>query len=109
MARWPSRNCRPSSRRRSMPGTFNAVRALSAAAALGLMSGAGARAQVAPPTPVEEAARARDAFATGTLTRATGALEGDLWRGADARRLRSLIAAAPARPSGPAMGEVLRR
>lgn len=92
-----------------MPAISKSARALPAAALLGLLSAGGALAQVAPPTPVEETTLARDAFATGTLTRATGALEGDLWRGADARRLRALLAAAPARPSGPAMGEVLRR
>jgi len=66
-------------------------------------------AQTAPLTPIEQTALAKDAFAGGALSRAEGALPTDLWRGADAAALMSLLAAAPARPDGPSTGAALRR
>lgn len=66
-------------------------------------------AQTAPLAPVEQASLAQDAFATGLLDRDEGALEPDLWRGADARILSALLAAAPARPASPAIGVAARR
>ena len=68
-----------------------------------------ALAQTSLPPPVEETALARDAFATGTMTRGEGALAPDLWRGANVGRLNALLALVPARLAGPTTGEVLRR
>lgn len=68
-----------------------------------------ALAQTAPLAPVEEAALARDAFATGLLDRDAGALGADLWRGAQARVLAGLLAAAPSRPASPSIGVAARR
>ncbi len=69
----------------------------------------GAVAQVAPPEIVETAPLARDAFSTGTLTPATGALPPDLWRGAAPSTLEFLLENLPARPATPAIGEAMRR
>lgn len=65
-------------------------------------------AQVAPPAPVEQTSLASDAFATGVLSRADGALAADRWKGADPARLITLLADAPSRPSGPAIGAAMR-
>ena len=70
---------------------------------------AGAQAQTAPLSPVEQSSFARDAFATGLLDRDAGALGQDLWRGADARVLSDLLAAAPGRPASPSIGVAARR
>ncbi len=69
----------------------------------------GALAQVAPPESVETAPLAKDAFSTGTLTPATGALPPDLWRGAKPSTLEFLLENLPARPATPAIGEAMRR
>ncbi|MBY0422524.1 MAG: hypothetical protein K2Q06_09480, partial [Parvularculaceae bacterium] len=61
------------------------------------------------PRPVEATSLARDVFATGTLTRDQGALPGDLWKGAGAATIERLLDASPARPSGAALGDALRR
>ncbi len=66
-------------------------------------------AQVAPPEIIESAPLARDAFSTGTLTPATGALPPDLWRGAKPSTLEFLLENLPARPATPAIGEAMRR
>lgn len=72
------------------------------------LSGA-AIAQIAPPESVETATLAQDAFSTGTLTRATGALPSDLWRGAQPTTLEFLLEQLPSRPATPAVGEAMRR
>lgn len=72
------------------------------------LSGA-AVAQIAPPESVETATLAQDAFSTGTLTRATGALPSDLWRGAQPTTLEFLLEQLPSRPATPAVGEAMRR
>ncbi|MEQ1931099.1 MAG: hypothetical protein ABL957_11320 [Parvularculaceae bacterium] len=61
------------------------------------------------PQAVEQTQLAEDAFATGTLARGQGALEPTLWKRADPARVGFLLDAAPARPSGPSLGEALRR
>jgi len=68
-----------------------------------------ASAQLAPPEAVETAPLARDAFSTGTLTPATGALPSDLWRNAQPSTLEFLLENAPSRPATPAIGEAMRR
>lgn len=70
---------------------------------------AAALAQTAPLAPVEQTSLAQGAFATGLLDRDEGALGKDLWRGAEARVLSQLLAAAPARPASPAIGVAARR
>ena len=87
----------------------NGLRARAAVFVLGAMLFGVANAQVALPPAVETAPLAKDTFATGMLTRADGALDPTLWRGADPATLNFLLDAAPARPSGPSLGEVLRR
>ncbi|MEM9495565.1 MAG: hypothetical protein AAGA09_06140 [Pseudomonadota bacterium] len=66
-------------------------------------------APLAAPTAVETTTLAQDAFSTGTLSAANGALPRDLWRGADTETLEYLLLHAPARPTTPAIGEALRR
>lgn len=68
-----------------------------------------AAAQLAPPEAVETAPLARDAFSTGTLTPATGALPPNLWRNAKPDTLEFLLENAPSRPATPAIGEAMRR
>ena len=65
--------------------------------------------QVAPPEAVETAPLARDAFSTGTLTPANGALPPNLWRNAKPSTLEFLLDNLPARPATPALGEAMRR
>ncbi len=84
------------------------LKAISFAAALAAVGGV-ATAQIAPLEPVETAALARDAFSTGLLTRADGALGADLWEGASPRTLTSLLEDAPMRPPSPSVGDLLRR
>lgn len=86
-----------------------ASKRLAAGLCLATIAAAPGLAQTAPPQPVEETTLARDAFSSGVLSRGEGALPSDLWRGANAGRLNALLALAPARLAGPAMGEVLRR
>ena len=69
----------------------------------------GAGAQITPLENVETATLAKDAFSTGTLTPATGALPTDLWRGSSPGTLEFLIENLPARPATPAIGEAMRR
>ncbi len=83
--------------------------ALKSAALASAFAGAPAMAQIAAPTPVEQTALARDAFATGTLSRADGALDPDLWKGAAPATLAALLDAAPVRPAAPSLGEAMRR
>jgi hypothetical protein len=64
---------------------------------------------LAPPSAVEAAPLAQDAFSTGTLVRGEGALDADLWKRADPVRVGLLLDAAPARPAAPSLGEALRR
>ena len=87
-----------------MPAMRNALIA-------GLMAAACAPAfaQTAPLTPIERAPLAKGAFESGALGRADGALPTDLWRGADAATLMTLLAAVPSRPDGPGAGAALRR
>lgn len=75
----------------------------------GAVAAAPAAAQIAPPAPVEQTSLARDAFATGVLARAEGALDSGLWKGAQPATLSRLLDAAPARPAGPSLGEAMRR
>lgn len=77
---------------------------------LGFLLGvAPAFAQTAPIAPVEQAALAKDAFATGLLDRESGALPLDLWRGASKESLAFLLGALPSRPTSPAIGSAMRR
>ncbi len=69
----------------------------------------GAAARGVAPTPVEATSLYNDAFATGVLTQADGALPQDLWGDADPDALTVLLKAAPARPASPAVGEAMRR
>lgn len=68
-----------------------------------------AAAQIVPPEGVETAVLSRDAFSTGTLTSASGALPSDLWRGAQPTTLEFLLEQLPSRPATPAIGEAMRR
>lgn len=83
--------------------------ALALASAFGAGQAVPAAAQVAPPAPVEATPLARDAFATGLLSRSEGALAPDLWRGARPETLAVLLDLAPPRPASPAIGEAMRR
>lgn len=65
-------------------------------------------AQTAPLSAVERTSLAQDAFSTGVIGKAQGALEPDMWRGSDPKTLETLLAMAPALPSAPAIGEALR-
>lgn len=64
---------------------------------------------VPPPEPVETQQLARDAFATGTLVPANGALPSNLWNGSDAQTLEFLLTKLPARPAAPSLGEAMKR
>lgn len=66
-------------------------------------------AQIALPEAVETAPLARDAFSTGVLDRASGALAPTLWDGADPQVIDYLLTLAPTRPSTPSVGEAMRR
>lgn len=88
---------------------FVAALLFSVAPFASLMAAPAAAQQTAPLAPVEQGSLAKDAFATGVLGREAGALPADLWRGASARDLSLLLAAAPSRPASPAIGEALRR
>lgn len=68
-----------------------------------------AAAQVSLPDTVESQPLATDAFSTGTLDRANGALPPSLWRGSDAQTLEFLLTKLPSRPSAPSLGEVMKR
>ncbi len=83
-----------------------------AVAIFGVCSGAvitAALAQVALPETVESAPLATDAFSTGTLDRADGALPPTLWRGSDPQKLDFLLGEAPSRPAAPSLGETMKR
>ncbi len=77
--------------------------------AAGLASASAASAQIALPDAVETAPLSTDAFSTGTLDRAEGALPTTLWDGSDAQTLEFLLLNMPARPSAPSLGEVMKR
>lgn len=66
-------------------------------------------AQVALPEAVETAPLSTDAFSTGTLERADGALPSTLWEGSEAQTLEYLLAQMPSRPAAPSLGETLKR
>jgi len=68
-----------------------------------------AGAQVSLPDAVEAQPLSRDAFATGMLDGASGALPSDLWRASDARMLEFLLINLPARPAAPSLGAALAR
>ncbi|NOX84227.1 MAG: hypothetical protein GXP06_14820 [Alphaproteobacteria bacterium] len=79
-------------------------------AATGLIVAAGAAvAQVSLPPAVEATPISKDAFSTGTLDGASGALPETLWRGSDAQTLEYLLTHMPTRPATPSLGEVLKR
>ncbi|MEK7264616.1 MAG: hypothetical protein AAB227_00830, partial [Pseudomonadota bacterium] len=84
-------------------------RTVLALAAASLLAAPAAYGQSAPLAPVEQIALSRDAFSTGLLDRNAGALGSDLWRGSDAATLSLLLKMAPARPSSPAVGALMRR
>ncbi len=88
-------------------------RVLAAFAAMAAVQSASmAQTEVAQPgalQPVEATSLYKDAFATGVLTPATGALPNTLWRGAEASVLESLLDAAPARPVSASLGAAMRR
>lgn len=86
-----------------------ASKRIAAGFCLAALAAAPGLAQTALPQPVEETALVRDAFSSGPLSRGEGALPPDLWRGANAGRLNALLALAPARLDGPAIGDLLRR
>ncbi|MGE0409958.1 MAG: hypothetical protein AB7P23_11950 [Amphiplicatus sp.] len=92
-----------------MRGIPSVIRPAAAVGAVCMAALGGAGAQVALPPAVETAPLAKDAFATGMLTRADGALAPTLWRGADAKTLAFLLDRVPASPQGPALGEAMRR
>ena len=94
-------------RRNSRGAVFGAMAALAMLSVTSLA--APAIAQVAAPAPVEQSNLSRDAFSTGTLSGAEGALANDLWRGADVDTLSFLLANAPAQPATPSLGDALRR
>ena len=77
--------------------------------ALSPLSLSKAAAQVSLPQTVETAPLATDAFSTGVLDRATGALPSTLWRGAEPETLEYLLTYAPSRPAAPSLGEAMRR
>ena len=82
------------------------------ATAFAVFSGAllsGAIAQVAAPGSVEVAPLARDAFSTGTINRAEGALPPTLWDDSSPQTLEYLLSLMPARPQAPSHGEAMRR
>ncbi len=66
-------------------------------------------AQLSLPESVERNSLQADAFSTGTLTPAQGALPPSLWRGSDQETLEFLLDHSPSRPALPAIGEALRR
>ncbi|MEL7490692.1 MAG: hypothetical protein AAGJ73_08225 [Pseudomonadota bacterium] len=78
-------------------------------AALMLATGGAALAQTSLTAPVERTSLAQDAFSTGVLRAGQGAMDPDLWRGADAETLEFLLEKAPSRPMTPSLGGVLRR
>ncbi len=79
-------------------------------AASGLVIAAGAAvAQVSLPPVVESTPISKDAFSTGTLDGASGALPETLWRGSDTQTLEYLLTHLPTRPATPSLGEVLKR
>ena len=83
-----------------------------AASILALGAGAvitAALAQVALPETVETAPLSTDAFSTGTLDRASGALPPTLWGGSEPQDLDFLLGQAPSRLSAPSLGEAMRR
>lgn len=84
-------------------------RILTALAALTATTSSMAFAQTALPAPIERTSLANDAFSTGVLRAGEGAMPAELWRGADAETLSYLLQKAPARPSTPSLGGVLRR
>lgn len=79
------------------------------AVSIGMGALLSAAAQVSLPEPVETQQLARDAFSTGTLDSASGALPADLWDGSDAQTLEFLLTKLPARPATPSLGEALKR
>ena len=90
--------------RRNKYGLAVSVLALGAGAVI-----TAALAQVALPEAVETAPLSTDAFSTGTLDRAGGALPPTLWRGSDPQDLDFLLGQAPARPSAPSLGAAMQR
>lgn len=87
--------------------TIGATIAISVGVAL--VWGNAANGQVALPPEVESATLAQDAFSTGLLTPAEGALPASLWQGARADTLEYLLSQMPARVSSPGLGNVLTR
>lgn len=85
------------------------AKALSAALCAVSLLWAEATAQVSLPEAVEAEPLAKDAFSTGTLTAASGALGPDLWKDADAATLEFLLSRLPTRPAAPSLGDALRR
>ncbi len=78
-------------------------------AGVAIMLSGFATAQVVPPGSIESQPLATDAFSTGVLNQADGALPDTLWRGADPRTIEFLLDNMPTRPAVPALGEVMRR
>ncbi|NNE41265.1 MAG: hypothetical protein HKN14_10155 [Marinicaulis sp.] len=73
--------------------------------ALAFATTAGGQAPVA----VESAQISKDAFSTGTLTAADGALHRRLWANTDQSTISNLLDMAPETPATPAIGELMRR
>ena len=69
----------------------------------------GAYAQTIAPIDVEETSLYRDAFSTGILSAAEGALPSDLWQGSNVRDVDFLLSEIDAQPRSPSMGAALRR
>ncbi|MEM8771680.1 MAG: hypothetical protein AAGD92_08530 [Pseudomonadota bacterium] len=84
-------------------------RSCAAATLIALVAAPGAFAQVQLPPAVESTALSRDAFSTGTLGPADGALPETLWRNAEVQTLEFLLENLPARPAAPSLGEAMRR
>ncbi len=76
---------------------------------LSLSASMTATAQVALPEAVESQPLSRDAFSTGTLDPASGALPASLWRGSDPQTVEFLLTNLPARLSAPSLGDAMKR
>ena len=68
-----------------------------------------ASAQVALPPEVEENLLARSAFGTGILSDRDGALDAEIWAGANVDDIAYLLNVAPTRPESSAIGEAMQR
>lgn len=75
----------------------------------GIVGTGQALAQLSVPEAVETTELARDAFSSGTLSVAEGALPPSLWQGATPQTLEFLLENLPARPAAPSLGEAMRR